>query len=74
METYLNTIDIITIITSVATLIALGFTIYQAYLTKSALLETKKPAKFLPGCKAVLPALGGQGAASGCFARSSRDK
>ena len=42
MEKYLNTIEIITIITSVATLIALGFTIYQAYLTKSALLETKK--------------------------------
>jgi hypothetical protein len=38
----LNTIDIITIITSFATLVALGFTIYQAYLTRETLLGTKK--------------------------------
>jgi len=38
----LNTIDIITIITSLATLLALGFTIYQARLTRDTLLETKK--------------------------------
>src|SRR3989344_4657993 len=42
METYLNTIDIITIITSLATLLALGFTIYRARLTRDTLLETKK--------------------------------
>lgn len=34
--------DIITIVTSIATLIALGFTVYQARLTRDTLLETKK--------------------------------
>lgn len=42
METCLNTMDIITIITSLATLAALGFTVYQAHLTRETLLETKK--------------------------------
>lgn len=38
----INILDIITIITSIATLVALGFTIYQSNLTKKALLETRK--------------------------------
>lgn len=38
----INILDIITIITSISTLVALGFTIYQSNLTKKALLETKK--------------------------------
>lgn len=38
----LSTMDIITIVTSIATLIALGFTVYQARLTRDTLLETKK--------------------------------
>ena len=42
METGLNTMGIITIVTSVATLVALGFTVYQARLTRDTLLETKK--------------------------------
>ncbi|MCX6754528.1 MAG: hypothetical protein NTU81_01730 [Candidatus Nomurabacteria bacterium] len=42
MERFINILDLITIITSVATLIALGFTIHQSNLTKRALLETKK--------------------------------
>lgn len=37
-----NLINIITVATSIATLLALGFTIYQAKLSKQALLETKK--------------------------------
>lgn len=41
-KTFLDTMDIITIVTSIATLAALGFTIYQASLAKKALLETKK--------------------------------
>jgi hypothetical protein len=42
METYVSIMDIITIATSVATLVALGFTIYQARLTRETLIETKK--------------------------------
>lgn len=42
MTTCLSTMDIITIITSIATLVALGFTVYQAILTRDTLLETKK--------------------------------
>jgi len=34
--------DIITIVTSIATLVVLGFTIYQAHLTRNTLIETKK--------------------------------
>ena len=41
-ETFLSTMDIITIVTSVATLLALGFTVYQSRLTRDTLLETKK--------------------------------
>jgi hypothetical protein len=42
METWVLTMNIITIATSVATLIALGFTIYQARLTRETLIETRK--------------------------------
>lgn len=42
MEACISIMDIITILTSIATLVALGFTIYQARLTRDTLLETKK--------------------------------
>lgn len=42
METGFNILDIITVITSITTLIALGFTVYQARLTRDTLIETKK--------------------------------
>lgn len=38
----ISILDLITIITSIATLVALGFTIYQSNLTKKALIETMK--------------------------------
>ena len=42
METFIGVMNIITILTSVATLVALIFTIQQARLAKEALLETRK--------------------------------
>lgn len=38
----ISILDLITIITSISTLVALVFTIYQSNLTKKALLETRK--------------------------------
>lgn len=42
MVTWVLIMNIITIATSVATLVALGFTIYQARLTRETLIETRK--------------------------------